>query len=160
MSTTARRCSVCRGEVRLTTLDPMAGEEAGVRLRIEGMPALVCAEGHRRFLAPDFAVKLMEALFAQDPLVPVPSASQKGLLRKRLHCASCGGELPARAEEHVEVKRVLELKGSTAFGVRVELPKLRCGACGKDCVPPERTIGEALMKASVQAFQSAAVRPT
>lgn len=156
---TTRPCSLCHKEVAPITVDSMAGEEAGVRMLIEGMPALACAEGHRRFLAPDFAVKLMQALIAEEPFVPVAAASQKGLLRKRLHCPDCGKELARGAENRVEVKRVLELKGSAVFGVRVEVPKFRC-SCGKESVPPDEVLGKALMTASVHAFRSAAVAAT
>lgn len=155
-----RPCSQCRKEVVLSTVDSMAGEAAGVRMSIVGMPVLACAEGHRRFLAPDFALTLIDALLPGEPLVPVAAATQKGLLRKRLHCPGCGKELAQGAgETHVEAKRVLELKRGAAFEVRVEVPTFRC-SCGKESVSPEDVLGEALMKASVHAFRSAAVTPT
>jgi DNA-directed RNA polymerase subunit RPC12/RpoP len=128
-------------------------------MRIEGMPAMQCAEGHKRFVAPEFAVKMMEALLA-DPLVPLEGAAQKGLLKKRYCCPGCGQELGAGDHGRVAAKRVLEMKGLNAFGVQVDLPKYRCAACGRESVEPKDAMVDDLMKASVQAFRSAEVAPT
>ncbi len=154
------RCNLCRGEMALRTLDPMAGEEHGVRMQIEGMPVMECPQGHKRFVAPDFAIKLMEALLDDDRLAPIGQASQKGLLRKRYCCPECGQELEQGANGRVEARRVLELKGCEAFGVLVELPKFRCPACAKESVPPGKAVVDDLMKASVHAFRAAHVTPT
>lgn len=160
MKLNTMRCRVCHGEMALRALDAMAGEEHGVRMQIEGMPAMQCAEGHKRFVAPDFAVKLMQALISQDKLLPLDAAAEKGLLRKRYCCPGCGRELEAARDSSIEAMRVLQLNGLDAFGVKVELPKLRCAACGRESVPPERTVADDLMKASVNAFRAASVEPT
>jgi hypothetical protein len=159
MANGPKRCSRCQGGLGLAVLEPFSGEESGVRMRVEGLPALECAEGHRRFLAPDFPNHLMEALLSGEPLVPLPGAAQKGLLRKRLHCASCGEPLDAQPAGEVEALRVLEVKGSSPFGVRVEAPKFRCTACGKENALPERTLFDALLKASVNGFRAARIDP-
>lgn len=160
MSPKAKPCSACGKEVASATIETMAGEEAGVRMSIDGMPVLACAEGHRRFLAPDFAIRLMQALTGEGPIAPVDAAVQKGLFRKRLHCPGCGKELGEPAAERAQVSRPLEFGGSAAFSVRIETPKYRCAGCGKECTLPESMLGDALMKASVHAFRSAALRPT
>lgn len=154
-----KRCSRCQGALGLAVLEPFSGEESGVRMRVEGLPALQCAEGHRRFLAPDFPNHLMQSLLAGEPLVPVPAAAQKGLLRKRLHCASCGEPLGAQSAGDVEAVRVLEVRGSSPFGVRVEMPTFDCAACGKKSALPERTLFDALLKASVNGFRAARIDP-
>ena len=159
MKVNSMRCKLCHGEMALRSLDPMTGEEHGVRMSIEGMPAMQCAQGHKRFVAPDFAVKLMQALVAEDRLVPLDAAAQKGLLRKRLHCASCGEPLEAQPAGDVEAVRVLEVKGSSPFGVRVEAPKFRCAACGKESGMPQRAMLDALLKASVNGFRAARIDP-
>src|SRR3989338_422431 len=107
MSPSAKPCSVCRKEVSATAVEGMAGEEADVRMSIEGMPVFACAEGHRRFVTPDFAIQLMQALHGQGPVAPLPAAVQKGLLRKRLHCAACGKELGAAGAARIEVSRTM-----------------------------------------------------
>jgi len=152
------RCKECKGLMSLRALEPIDGEQRGVHMRIEGMPAMQCAEGHKRFVAPEFAVKMMEALLA-DPLVPLEGAAQKGLLKKRYCCPGCGREL-AGDNGRVEAKRVLEMKGLDAFGVQVDLPKYRCTGCGRESVEPRDAMVDDLMKASVQAFRAAQVAPT
>ncbi len=153
------RCRECHGEMAPRTLDSMAGEDTGLRMQIDGMPVMACAKNHKRFVAPNFAVKMMQALVEGDPLVPVDGAKQKGLLRKRFVCPGCDTDLDDSAGEHVEVKRTLELEGIEAIGVRVEVPKFRCASCGKECALPASLLGNALMKASSQAFRSAEVSP-
>ena len=128
MSPNAKPCGVCRKDVAPGAVDAMVGEEAGVRMSIEGMPVQVCAEGHRRFVAPDFAVQLMQQLMGEGPFAPLAAAMHKGLLRKRLHCPACGKELGEPAAERAEVTRALEIGGKPAFRVRVEMPKYRCAA--------------------------------
>lgn len=160
MKINTMRCKECREEMALRPLDPMAGEEHGVHMRIESMPVMECPNGHRRFVTPDFAVKMMEALLADDKLVPLDAAAQKGLLRKHYCCPNCGQALEDGKESTVEATRVLELKGLEAFGVRVEMPKFRCHGCGRESVPPGKVIVDDMMKASVNAFRSAEVSPT
>jgi hypothetical protein len=159
MKLNTMRCRECKSEMTLRALEPIDGEQHGVHMRIEGMPAMQCAEGHKRFVAPEFAVKMMEALMA-GKLVPLDGAKQKGLLKKRYCCPGCGQELGTDANGRVEAKRVLELQGLDAFGVQVDLPKYRCASCGRESVEPRETMVDDLMKASIQAFRSAAVAPT
>jgi hypothetical protein len=160
MSPSAKPCSACGKEVIPSAVETMAGEEAGVRMTIHGMPVLGCAEGHRRFVTPDFAIRLMQALTGEGPVAPIGAAVQKGLFRKRPYCPGCGKELGEPAAERAQVTRPLEIGGGSAFRVAIELPKYRCAACGKECVPPEAILDDALMKASVHAFRAAGVRPT
>jgi len=160
MKLNTTRCHVCEQEMSLRPLDPQEGEVHGVRMRIEGMPVMECPEGHRRFVSPDFADKLMDALFHDDSLVPVDPAAQKGQLRKGYCCPECGGALGGGTNSHVEAKRVLELAGCEAFGVCVELPTFRCSACGRNYVPPGEVVVNDLIKASAHAFRSAAVSRT
>lgn len=159
MKVNTMRCKVCKGEMQLHALGALAGEEHGVRMSIEGMPAMQCPEGHKRFVAPDFAVKMMDALLGEAPLVPLDAAAQKGLLKKKYCCPKCGQALEG-AGASVQAKRVLQLDGLEAFGVQVELPKLRCPGCGRETTPPEKAVTDGLMKASVNAFRAAEVEPT
>jgi len=145
--------------MRLRTLAATEGEEHGVRMQIDGMPVMECAQGHKRFVAPEFAVKLMEALLKDSHLVPVGPATQRGLLRKRYCCPECSQELQGSSNP-IATRRVLELGGLDAFGVRVEMPKLRCRACGRDYVPPGDVVFGNLMEASAHAFRAAAVSAT
>ncbi|MGD9952021.1 MAG: hypothetical protein AB7S87_05500 [Burkholderiales bacterium] len=160
MQINTMRCTHCKGEMSPATLVSLSGEEHGVRLSIEGMPAMRCAEGHTRFIAPEFAVRMMETFVAGGPLAPLEAAAEKGLLRKRLHCAGCGAELAQPEGERLAAKREVELKGLAPFAIQAEIPKYRCGGCGKESLPPAKALNEGLMKASVQAFRSAGITPT
>jgi len=160
MKLNMKRCHVCEREMALCTLKPMEGEVHDVRVQIDGMPVMECSEGHKRFVVPDFALKLMEALVEDDCLVPIDPASQKGVLFKRYCCPGCGKQLESGASSRIQATRVLELSGLEAFGVHVELPKFRCSACGRDYVPPGEVVVDDLMKASARAFRAAAVSAT
>ncbi len=159
MEANTMRCKECKGEMALGTLEPMNGEEQGVRVRIEGMPAMQCAQGHKRFVAPDFAVKMMNALLSGKDLGKLDAAKEKGLLRKRTCCPKCGQDLGETAAGGLQSKRQLELPGLAAFGVEIELPKLRCAGCGGESIPPEKAVVDRLMKASANAFRAAKVSP-
>jgi len=159
MEANTMRCKECKGEMKLGAIDAMAGEEQGVRVRIESMPAMQCARGHKRFVAPDFAVRLMNALLADNKLMALDAAKEKGLLRKRHCCPRCGQELGGAGAGSVQAKRQLELPGLAAFGVQVDLPKLRCASCNAESIPPEKTVVDRLMKASASAFRAADVSP-
>jgi hypothetical protein len=157
MKSTAARCHLCGRGMSLRQLEPMEGEVHGVRVQIEGLPVLECSEGHRRFVAPDFPDKLMEALREDKELVPDNPTSQRGRQRKRYGCPGCGKALEGYGNRHIEARRVLEVYGRDAFGVRVELPKFRCATCGSEYVPPGEVVIDDLIKASTHAFRSAAV---
>lgn len=160
MKLNTMRCKECHREMGLSLVGALAGEDSGLRVHIEDMPVMACAEGHRRFLAPEFAVMLMQALFKDkdEPLVAAERASLKGLLRKHCTCPGCGARL-ASDTGTTEAKRVLELGQSKAFGVTVVVPKFCCASCGRESVPPDAVLGDAFMKASAQAFRAANVTP-
>jgi hypothetical protein len=159
MEANVMRCKECKGEMSLRALDPLSGEEHGVSVKIERMPAMQCAQGHTRFVAPDFAVKMMNALLAGENLVELDPAKEKGLLRKRACCPQCGQELDAVGAGSVQARRQLELRGLDPFSVQVDLPKFRCQACSRECLPPEKAVVDGLMKAAANAFRSASISP-
>ena len=138
----------------LSRLDPVDGEAHGVRVHIEGLPVLECTKGHRWLVAPDFAVKFVEALRDDDGLIPMRAALPVGPFRQRYGCPACGTRLVRTADHHVEARRVLELNGGHAFGVRVDVPTFQCSACGQQCAPPDAVVLDDLLKASADALQS------
>jgi hypothetical protein len=154
------RCPQCKGEMTLTPLEPIEGEEHGVQLRIEAMPALQCANGHRRFAAPGFAAQLLDELLAGPPLVAAGAAQEKGFLRKRLCCPECGTVLDAQGRSsRLAADRSVGIEGMAPFDVHVELPSCRCSSCGHELVEPQDAMLNDLMKASAQAFRSAHIAP-
>lgn len=153
------RCTQCDGEMRLTLLGPIEGEEHGLHMKIEGLPALQCANGHTRFVAPGFPGKFLDGLLAAPQLVPLDSARTKGLLRRRYACPACGETLDTQQAQRVEADRSMEMDGMSRFGVHVDLPAYRCASCGHECVEPSDAMVADLMKASAHAFKAAHIAP-
>lgn len=160
MSPAAKPCGICRSAVMPATIPQMEGTEGRVRMSIMGMPALACTEGHRRFLAPDFAIRMMEALYAGGRLAADPPAAKKGLLRTRYVCAGCGAELGESTAQPLESRHRIALTGSEPFMVGLAQPRFECASCGRASVLPDATLRDALLKASVAAFRSAEVAPS
>jgi len=156
--TTSKTCKQCGEALALARLEAMRGEEAGVALSIEGMPAYACAKGHKRFLTADFPMRLIDSLVkAESPDLPV--AQKKGLLKKRYLCPGCSGELPNEAGTHATVERALALKDSAPFSATLSVPLYHCGGCGVAAMRPGEEVTNALMKAAAQAFQTAGIPP-
>jgi len=156
--TTAKTCKQCGADVALARVEAMRGEDAGVALSIEGMPAYSCVNGHKRFLTADFPMRLIDSLAtAETPDLPV--AQKKGLLKKRYLCPGCGDELPPEPGTHATLERKLALKDSAAFNATVAVPLYHCGGCGVAAMHPGDEMANALMKAAAQAFQTAGIPP-
>jgi predicted RNA-binding Zn-ribbon protein involved in translation (DUF1610 family) len=154
------RCTQCDGEMRLTLLGPIEGQEHGLHMKIEGLPALQCANGHTRFVEAGFPGKFLDRLLAEPQLVPLDSARMKGLLRRRYCCPACGETLDTHDDSHrVEADHAMEFDGVSRFGVHVDLPSYRCPSCGHECVEPSDAMAADLMKASAHAFKAAHIRP-
>ena len=54
MQPNTQRCPQCEAEMTMTPLGPIEGEEHGVHMKIDGMPAMQCPNGHKCFVAPTF----------------------------------------------------------------------------------------------------------
>jgi len=156
--TTAKTCKQCGADLALARVEGMRGEEAGLSLSIEGMPAYSCVNGHKRFLTADFPMRLIDSLAKADtPDLPV--AQKKGMLKKRYLCPGCGGELASEPGTHATLERSLSLKDSAAFSATLAVPLYHCSACGVSAMRPGDELSNALMKAAAQAFQSAEIPP-
>ena len=159
MQTNTTRCKLCKGEMSMRTLDPLEGEDHGVKLRIEGMPAMQCEAGHKRFVMPEFAIKMMEALLADEGLVTLPTANETGLFRKHYVCPQCGEALEGSGGGRMSARRSVEISGLDKFTVGIDVPNYRCAKCGGESVEPQKVLVNDLMKASVAAFKSADLTP-
>jgi hypothetical protein len=156
--TTTKTCKACGADLALARLESLRGQESGVTLSIEGMPAYSCVNGHKRFLTPDFPMRLIDSLTkAETPDLPV--AQKKGLLKKRYVCPGCGGELPNEPGTHATLERSLTLKDSAPFSAMVAVPLYHCAGCGQAAMHPGDEMTNALMKAAAQAFQSGGIPP-
>lgn len=153
------RCKQCDAEMTLTPLPPIEGEEHGLRMTIDGLPALRCPNGHTRFVAPTFPSDFLDQLLSAPELVPLDSAAEKGFLRKRYCCPECGAALDTSEPGRVHADHSLPVEGLRPVAVHVDLPAYRCGACGHECVEPRDTMVSDLMQASAHAYRSAHIAP-
>lgn len=157
---TTLRCTQCDSEMALTLLGPIEGEEHGLHMKIEGLSALQCPNGHKRFVEPAFPSKFIDELLAAPHFVPLDAAEKKGfLLRRRYCCPNCGEALDTHDAGRVEADRSLAFEGLARFGVHVDLPSYRCPTCAHECVEPRDAMVSDLMKASAHAFRSAQIAP-
>lgn len=153
------RCKTCDGEVTLLPLPPIEGEEHGLHMTIDGLPALRCANGHTRFVAASFPSKFLDRLLAAPDLVPLDAANEKGFLRKRYCCPACGEALDTKNAGRVEAEHSMDYDGLRPIAVHLDLPAYRCAACGHACVEPREALVSDLMQASAHAFRSAHIVP-
>lgn len=154
------RCNECGAEMKLTPLAPIEGEEHGVHMKIDGMPAMQCPNGHKRFTAPEVPSDFLDQLLAEPPLVPLDAAEKKGLLRRRYCCPACGQALDTTVFSRVEGERSIAVEGLDRFvAVHVDMPSYRCPSCAHECVEPQDALVSDLMKASAHAFRSAQIAP-
>jgi hypothetical protein len=153
------RCTQCDAEMTLTPLPPIEGEEHGLHMTIDGLPALRCANGHTRFVAPTFPSAFLDQLLSEPELVPLDSAAEKGFLRKRYCCPACGTALDTTAARRVHADHSLPVEGQRPVAVHVDLPAYRCASCGHECVEPRDAVVSDLMRASAHAYRSAHIAP-
>jgi hypothetical protein len=156
---TMLRCTRCDAEMTLTPLPPIEGEEHGLHMKIDGLPALRCANGHKRFAAPGFPSSFLEQLLSAPGLLPTDTAAEKGFLRKRYCCPHCGTVLDTRGARRVHVEHSMAVDGQRPIAVQVDLPAYRCTSCGHACVEPRDTLVSDLMRASAHAYRAAQIAP-
>lgn len=160
MSKPVAPCSKCKGEMKTTHLETFSGEEGGVKVTIKAMPALACAQGHRRFVYPLFAGLLMDLAFEPDTYDFAYSSVKKGLFTKRFHCPGCGKELPASPTGNKSKELSPEFKNADPFSFTVDVPVYKCEGCGKDCIHPVEEVGKLANKAVGHAYRLADIHPT
>jgi hypothetical protein len=157
MNTTV--CRQCSADTSLTHFDRLDGEDGDVHVSIQGLTALDCANGHKRFLTPDFPLKFVETLLKSDDLVSAPPAVERGFFRKRPHCPDCGQELPGAPSSTASARTDLELAEAEPIAVEVALPLYRCPGCNQETTLPRRGIEHGVMQAVANAFRSADIPP-
>lgn len=153
-------CSKCQGEMTVSRLATFSGEEAGVKVTIQDMPAAVCGQGHKRFVYPLLAGLLMDMAMDQDNYKAVPSAVKKGLFTKHYHCPGCTMELPLAPTGHQSRELEAQFKHVDPFKVVVEFPVYRCSGCGKESIHSAEETGKLATSATGHAFRGTDIHPT
>ena len=153
------RCKECDSEMTLMALPPIEGEEHGLHMKIDGLPALRCRNGHSRFVKATFPSQFLDRLLAAPDLLPLDAAGKKGFLLKRYSCPQCGAVLDKHETGRVGADHSMDCDGPAPVAVHVDLPAYRCDACGHECVEPRDVLVNDLMEASAHAFRSAHIAP-
>jgi hypothetical protein len=159
MASATKPCKACGSETRITTLGSFRGEEGPVAVTVNGMPALVCAQDHKRFLNPQFVALLMDFVADVEKVAPQPPAVKRGLFKKRYHCNGCDAELPATSTRKSE--RVLDasFKNAAPFKVVVQVAVYKCEGCGREQVLSNEEVAASAFKAVAHGFRAADVHP-
>jgi DNA-directed RNA polymerase subunit RPC12/RpoP len=154
MASELKPCKECGSETTVTTLSAFSGEEGPVRVTIDGMPAVVCANNHKRFVYADFAPMLLDFVADPEKVAPQPPAAKKGLIKKHYHCSGCGEELPA--DPTSESSRTLDatLKKAAPFRIAVRVALYKCEQCGREQVRSNDDLSENVVKAISHGFRA------
>jgi hypothetical protein len=155
MTGTTKPCKACGAETKVATLASFRGEDGPVAVTVDGMPALVCANGHKRFLYPEFVARLLDLAADPEKVAPQPPAVKRGLFKKRYHCNGCDAELPAMPSGKSERELDVNLKNAAAFKVAVQIGLNKCAGCGREQVLSNDEFSESAMKAMAHGFRAA-----
>lgn len=156
---TSNACRQCSADVSVLRLDRLEGEDSGIRVTMEGLPALNCSNGHRRFTSPDFPMEFIKRLIDSEALEGVTPAVKKGVFRKRLHCPSCGARLPDDFQGFTNGRARVEVPQGDPVAVEVAVPLYRCPGCDREVSAHKPGLEQNIMQAVANAFRSADIPP-
>lgn len=159
MASATKACKTCGGETKLTTLGAFRGESGPVALMVSGMPAVVCAQGHKRFIAPAFVAALMDFVSDAEEAAPQPPATRRGLFSKRYHCHQCDTELPAVPARKSDRTLDARIKDTAPFKVVVQVALYKCENCGTEQVLSNKEVADNAAKALAHGFKSEDIHP-
>jgi hypothetical protein len=156
---TAPVCRQCSADLTNFKLGRVEGDEGGIHVAIEGLPAVECTNSHKRFPSPEFPLEFIQRTLQSSALDGVIPAAEKGLFRKRLHCPSCGKQLPDEATRNNEGRAQIELPEVDPVTVELAVPLFRCSGCGKEASLAKSSVERGVMQAVANAFRSADIPP-
>lgn len=156
---TANVCRQCSADTTPIRIDRLTGEDGGVTIVIEGLPALDCANGHKRFPTPDFPLEFVQRLTDTDGLLTAKPAVEKGLLRKHPHCPECKQKLPEAPEGESRQRAEVAMTDHAPVVVELSLPLFRCPGCKQEATLPSSGMERGVMQAVANAFRSAEIPP-
>lgn len=154
MAISRKACSRCGKPVSIQVVPLMTGTEGAYKLALEGVSVMACEEGHRRFVYPDLAMRLMDHI-ADPSMSGLYAASQRGLFKKSAHCAKCSAQLPAGEPDMKDYRVSVPLPEIEPVTVTVRAPVLTCAQCGTAQLPDTAHLLKYVLKAMTHAFRSA-----
>ena len=155
MTDTSKPCKACGAEVKLAVLDMFRGTEGPVTVSVNAMPARVCANGHKRFVYPEFVSQLMDFTADAAMATPQPAAVKRGLFKKHYHCSGCDAELPAAATGKSERELEVCFDKVAPFKLVVQVDLHQCPKCGREQVLSNELAGTSAFKAVAHGFHDA-----
>jgi hypothetical protein len=158
MAINRKPCVACKSPVEEGVLPALAGSEGPCRITLGNVPVMVCPQGHKRLLYPNFVAELMDAL-AVPETAGLRVGEKRGLFRKHFRCARCSADIPAEHTASADYKASIKLRDMTdPVDLAVTTVVMRCGACGNEQLADQGELMQ-LFKALTSAFRSADVRP-
>lgn len=130
MNQKVRHCAMCSGACEVKTLASVSGEDAPLKLTVDGIPALVCAKNHKAPVHADFMIWLIQELRARESTFA--SGKEQGMLFKKYLCGDCGKELGAKPERRQGFAFDLAFRETPSFKIEMEMPMYKCTGCGKE----------------------------
>lgn len=155
MTGSTKPCKACGGETKVTALDSFRGEDGQVAVVVDGMPALVCANDHKRFLYTEFVTRLLDLVADPEKVAPQPPAVKRGLFKKHYHCSGCDAVLPDTASGIRNRELEASFKNADAFKVVVQYPLHKCAGCGREQLLSNEDFSGAALKALTHGFRAA-----
>ncbi|HEX6317483.1 MAG TPA: hypothetical protein VFZ84_01325 [Burkholderiales bacterium] len=155
---TTRTCTRCRAQTEPARLDTAAGRSDPVAFCLHDMPVLACPNGHRQFIEPGFALKLVEQLVKEDE-AGLPAGKEKGLIFTHYYCGACGAELGKDAERRETFPLDVSLPDYHPFRVEVTAPVYRCPKCSREQLHSLEQVRKATPPALAEAFRAADIPP-
>jgi len=156
---TTQVCRQCNAPVEPLRLGRVEGEDSGIRIQLEGLPAIECANGHKRFPSAEFPLKFIEKMLESDELITAEPAVEKGLFRKHAHCPGCGRQLPEQSSGASAHQVRITLDEFEPVAVELAVPLFKCAGCGKQSTLVKKGVERGVMQAVANAFRSADIPP-
>lgn len=152
-------CRQCNADTTLKRMGRTEGEDAGVRIVIDGISAMECANGHKRFPTPEFALQFIERVMNTGKLVTAEPAVEKGFFRKRAHCPGCGQAMPEKTDGASCNEVSVDLPETGPASVELSVPIFNCAGCKQEVTLPSATVQRGVMQAMANAFRAADITP-
>ena len=159
MAKQLKPCKECGSETTVTTLGKFSGEEGQVTVTVDGMPAVVCAKNHKRFLYADFAPMLIDFVADPEKIAPQPPAVKRGLIKKHYHCSECSAELPADPMKKSECYLDATFKEAAPFKIVIGIALYKCKQCGREQVRSNEELAASAFKAMTHGFRAVDIHP-
>ncbi|MFN3565729.1 MAG: hypothetical protein ACK4V1_07075 [Burkholderiaceae bacterium] len=156
MTDKPKSCAICRQPVEPARIDEVTGEEKELAVTLRGMPVLVCGNGHRHFVSPDFPLRLLDHVTELDE-PKLPAGAEKGLIVRHFVCSDCGGELQAKPDHRHTFSFDVQLPRIDAFTVDLTTPVYRCSRCGREQLHSLRSLRKLTPAALAHAFKAARI---